>query len=254
MMGRESPAWRSARSLAPWWVPPCGGSAPWPLLGIVGGMVLALVLLSVFGSSFAGVASGSPTPAGSAHVAASSTACVNKYYYGSSRALTLKQVVDCALHAGFSSALTITFVSMAYQESNFCPGAIESGSGTCFARSPGCNGPANAEGILQEGTSGQCPPAGGAFPVSGYTPSTCSSYAAHGWGGVYFTPKCAFQWAHAYYNVNGYAFWGSYLTGAYCNWAPNGFHGTGSVTCSGAGQNQAALPWSTVCPGNVCKL
>lgn len=171
--------------------------------------------------------------------------------------LTLQNVVDCAGSGGFSGNLEITFVSMAYQESNFCPGAIEGGSGTCFATGPGCGGNANAEGVLQQGTAGQCPPAGGAFSVSGYSPSSCSTWggSTSDWGGIYFNPLCSFQWALAYYNQNGggdYNFWGSYLSGAYCKWAPNGFLGTGSVTCSGSGQNQANLPWGTVCPNNVC--
>jgi hypothetical protein len=180
--------------------------------------------------------------------------CPNSYYYGSGTQLTLQNVVDCAGSAGFSGDLEITFVSMSYQESTFCPGAIESGSGPCSDTGPGCSGNANAEGILQEGTAGQCPPTGGPFSVSGYSASSCSTWSGSSsdWGGIYFNPLCSFQWALAYYNVNGYAFWGSYLSGAYCNWAPNGFLGTGSVTCSGTNQNQANLPWSTVCPNNVC--
>lgn len=184
--------------------------------------------------------------------------CPNSYFYGSSTQLTLQNTVDCAGAAGFTGNLEITFVSMSYQESNFCPGAIEGGSGTCFSTGPGCgSGNANAEGILQQGTAGQCPPTGGPFSVPGYSPSSCSTWSGSSsdWGGIYFNPLCSFQWALAYYSQNGggdYSFWGSYLSGAYCNWAPNGFLGTGSVTCSGTGQNQANLPWSTVCPNNVC--
>ncbi|MDE1820627.1 MAG: PKD domain-containing protein [Euryarchaeota archaeon] len=183
--------------------------------------------------------------------------CPNSYFYGSSTSLSLQNVVDCAGAGGFSGDLQITFVSMAYQESNFCPGAIQGGSGTCFVTGPGCSGNPNAEGILQQGTAGQCPPTGGPFSVPGYSASSCSTWSGNvnDWGGIYFNPLCSFQWALAYYNQNGggdYNFWGSYLSGAYCNWAPNGFLGTGSVTCSGTGQNQANLPWSTVCPNNVC--
>jgi len=178
--------------------------------------------------------------------------CPNANYYGNSAQLTLAETVNCAAIGGFSGDIEITFVSMAYQESTFCPGAIESGSGACSHIGPG-SGP-QAEGILQEGTSGQSPPQGGPFPVSGYSPSSCSTWSGSStdWGGIYFNPTCSFQWALAYYNYNGYAFWGSYLSGDYCHWAPAGFLGTGSVTCSGTNQNQASLPWSTVCPGNVC--
>ena len=196
--------------------------------------------------------------AGGIRLAVPTNTCPNSYFYGSSTSLTLQNVVDCAGAAGFSGNLQITFVSMAYQESNFCAGAIQGGSGTCFVTGPGCGGGnPNAEGILQQGTAGQCPPVGGPFSVTGYSPSSCSTWSGSSsdWGGIYFNPLCSFQWALAYYNQNGggdYNFWGSYLSGAYCNWAPNGFLGTGSVTCSGSGQNQANLPWSTVCPGNVC--
>ncbi len=164
--------------------------------------------------------------------------CPNKDFYGQSTTLTLQQVVDCGIGAGFSGPLLITFVSMAYQESNFNPAAIEPGP--------------HAEGILQEGCAGQSPPSGCAFPVGGYNPNSCSTYNGN-WGSIYFNPQCAFQWAKAYYDSNGYAFWGSYLSGDYCKWAPSGFLGTGSVTCSGSNQNQANLPWSTVCPNNVCQ-
>jgi hypothetical protein len=213
------------------------------------GMVLAGGLASTFGDATA-----LPSAGGLASLSALSTSatCPNAYYYHSGSHLSLAQVVACAKDAGFAGAVIITFVSMAYQESSFCPGAIESGGGACSDQSPGCHGQPNAEGILQEGTGGQCPPTGGAFSVSGYSPGSCTSYKAHGWGGVYFNPTCAFKWAHAYYRDYGYGFWGSYLSGAYCKWAPNGFHGTGSVKCSGSGQNQAGLPWSSVCPGNKC--
>ena len=191
----------------------------------------------------------------------SSSGCPDQSYYGSGTQLDLQTTVDCALGAGFSGNLAITFVSMAYQESTFCPGAIESGSGSCAHSGPGCaSGNPNAEGILQEGTGGQCPPSGGAFPVNGYSPSTCSTWggSSSNWGGIYFNPQCSFQWAISYYNSNGYAFWGSYLSGAYCKWAPVGFGGTGSKLCDSAsgypngGENLANLPWGTVCPNAVC--
>jgi PKD repeat protein len=191
-----------------------------------------------------------PAPQG-----AMANSCPNTDDYGSSAQLTLQNTVDCAGYAGFSGNLEITFVSMAYQESNFCAGAIESGSGSCSDTSPGCGGSyPDAEGILQEGTAGQCPPVGGPFSVTGYSASSCSTWSGSStdWSGIYFNPFCSFQWALAYYNYNSYNFWGSYLSGDYCKWAPDGFLGTGSVTCSGTNQNQAGLPWSTVCPGNVC--
>ncbi len=195
---------------------------------------------------------GAPTPS----IRAASTTCPNSNFYGVSTILSLQQTVDCAAYAGYTGNLEITFVSMAYQESNFCAGAIESGSGTCFVTSPGCGSSyPNAEGILQEGTGGQCPPSGGSFSVPNYNPAECPTWSGSSsdWGGIYFNPMCSFNWSLAYYHYNGYQFWGSYLTGAYCNWAPNGFTGTGSVTCTGSGQNQANLPWSTVCPGDVCQ-
>lgn len=236
---------------------------PGPVLLVVGILILAgaglLVSESLAVSSTAAtwISVGPATNEGFTSAATPSVTgntCPNSNYYGLGTQLTLQNVVDCAGAAGFTGDLEITFVSMAYQESGFCPGAIESGSGTCSDTGPGCSGNANAEGILQEGTAGQCPPAGGSFAVSGYSPSSCSTWSGSStdWGGIYFNPTCSFQWALAYYNVNGYAFWGSYLSGAYCNWAPDGFLGTGSVTCSGTNQNQANLPWSTVCPGNVC--
>ncbi len=178
--------------------------------------------------------SGAPPPAPYA-----SAACPNGNYYGQPTTLTLQQVVSCALDAGFSGPEVITFASMAFQESGFDPAAIEPGP--------------HAEGVLQEGTAGQSPPQGNPFPLSGYSPSTCTTYAGGSdWGPIYFDPSCAFEWALAYYHVNGYNFWGSYLTGAYCQWAPSGFVGTGPIGCSGAGQNQAGLPWSLVCPNDVC--
>ena len=223
---------------------------------------LSLLLLPLLLSAFAVVpfASAAPTTSGGVPSVAQNS-CPNVYYYGSGTQMDLQQTVDCAGAAGFSGNLEITFVSMAYQESTFCPGAIESGSGTCMSTSPGCgSGLPDAEGILQEGTAGQCPPAGGSFAVSGYSPSSCSTWSGSSsdWGGIYFNPLCSFQWALAYYNYNTYNFWGSYLSGAYCKWAPVGFAGTGSMLCDSAngyptgGENQAGLPWSTVCPGNVC--
>lgn len=175
--------------------------------------------------------------------------CPNSNFYDQSTKLNLQETVDCAAAAGFSNNLVITFVSMAYQESGFCGGAIESGSGSCSQVNPGSG--ARAEGILQEGTSGQNPPSGGAFPIGNYNPSSCSTYSGN-WGGIYFNPTCAFQWAYAYYQVNTYNFWGSYLSGAYCKWAPTGWSGTGPVACPGGGQNAANLPWSSVCPNLNC--
>lgn len=187
--------------------------------------------------------------------------CPNVNFYGSSTQMNLSLTVDCAGAAGFTGNLEITFVSMAYQESTFCPGAIESGSGGCMDTSPGCgSGYPDAEGILQEGVANQCPPVGTPFSVTGYSPSSCSTWSGSSsdWSGIYFNPLCSFQWALAYYNYNSYNFWGSYLSGAYCKWAPTGFAGTGSMLCDSAngypsgGENLNNLPWSTVCPGNVC--
>lgn len=218
-----------------------------PSVAIFSILLLAAAVFPVSGGHFA-----SARPLGHPTSSLTSSGCPNAYFYDNSTQLDLQQTVDCAGNAGFSGDLEITFVSMAYQESGFCPGAIESGSGTCSYIGPG-SGP-QAEGILQEGTSGQSPPQGGPFSVSGYSPSSCSTWSGSStdWGGIYFNPSCSFQWALAYYNYNSYNFWGSYLSGAYCNWAPDGFLGTGSVTCSGTNQNQANLPWSTVCPGDVC--
>lgn len=185
--------------------------------------------------------------------------CPNGNYYDHSTQFSLQEVVNCAMHAGFTGPRVITFVSMAYQESGFCPGAIESGGGACSHETPGCgSGQPNAEGILQEGTAGQCPSSGGAFSVKNYNPDTCSSYTkgSSNWGPIYFNPVCAFQWAYYYFHQTSggdFNFWGSYLSGAYCQWAPNGYKGFGPVTCSGVGQNQANLPWGTVCPKDVCK-
>ncbi len=185
--------------------------------------------------------SGVPPNAGGGINVASAGGCPNQYFYNQPTTLSLQAVVDCASNAGFSGGVLITFVSMAYQESGFDPAAIE-------------NTAAHALGILQLGTSGQPVPQGSPTPWYGYNPSTCSTYNSIGnWGGVYFNPVCSFQWAYTYYSGGGgYQFWGSYLSGAYCKWAPNGFTGTGSVPCSGTGQNQANLPWSTVCPNNSC--
>ncbi len=186
----------------------------------------------------------SPSPAPGTNPVSSHAAavagCPNSNFYNAPTTLTLQAVVDCALAAGFTGPVAVTFVSMAYQESGFNPAAIEPGP--------------HAEGVLQEGTGGQTPPQGGPFPLSDYSPSSCPAWSGSSsdWGGIYFDPACAFQWAIAYYQVNGYNFWGSYLSGAYCTWAPAGFAGTGPVACSGLNQNQAGLPWSSVCPNNSC--
>ena len=203
------------------------------------------------------------SPSGVPHITAITT-CPNSNFYGVSTTLTLQQVVDCAAYAGYTGNLEVTFVSMAYQESGFCAGAIESGSGTCYVTSPGCGSSSsypNAEGVLQEGTGGQCPPAGGTFPVGNYNPAECPTWSGStsDWGGIYFNPMCSFNWSLAYYNSNGFNFWGSYLSGAYCQWAPSGFAGMGSEPCDSAtgypsgGTNSAGLAWSTICPGNVCQ-
>ena len=245
--------------------------APWVVLAV---LLVAVALLALIPGGQPGLAAPLPAPAlltSSSHFApapsrarsAPATAlnsCPNANEYGNGIQLSLQNTVDCAGGAGFTGNLEITFVSMAYQESTFCAGAIESGSGTCMVTSPGCGSSyPDAEGILQEGTAGQCPPAGGSFAVGSYSPSTCSTYGGSSdWGGIYFNPTCSFQWALAYYNANGYAFWGSYLSGAYCKWAPVGFAGTGSMLCDSAngypsgGENLSGLPWGTVCPGNVC--
>lgn len=160
--------------------------------------------------------------------------------------LTLDQVVACGEEAGFSGGYLITIVSMAYQESGWDPGDTEA-----VQSNGGC-----AAGILQEGHD-TCPQ-DSQDTTGGYDPTTCSTYAQYGWSGVYYNPTCAFQWAADEFKVNGFwAFWGSYRTGAYCNWAPNGFKGVTdpigpTVLCSGANQNQEDAPWASVCPGNVC--
>jgi PKD repeat protein len=209
----------------------------------------------------------SPSPApqpSSAPLLPQGSSCPDGYYYGQSFSLTLQQVVNCALQAGFTGPAVITFASMAWQESNFVPGAVGG----------------QAEGILQENLAGTSPPQGAADNIQGtYDPATCSQYGTHGWGGVYFDPTCAFRWAHAfytYYQANpgalspcpygGYCFWGSYggnqwagyseAPGQYCQWVPQGFGGTGGETCP-SGYGWVGLPssvgsWSSICPGNVC--
>ncbi len=175
--------------------------------------------------------------------------CPNaNYFTNPSATLTLQQVVACATGAGFTGPEVITVVSMAYQESGFRPGALESG---------GC-----AAGILQEGytpcgANGQ--PQYGSPP--GYNPNTCSTYNSAVPYELYYNPTCAFQWAYALFTSAGDSFatfWGSYTNPAgfpaYCNWAPLGWVGGGQYgghQCTG-GLNAAGLPWSTVCPGNVC--
>ncbi len=166
----------------------------------------------------------------------SSGQCPNQYYTpsyspsGPGHQLTLSQVIACASNAGFTGGELVTIVSMAFQESSFQPGDME--AVYCAA------------GILQEG-HGNCPYPESTSFISGYSPLTCSTYAQYGWAGVYFNPTCAFQWAHAEVNDQGfYPFWGSYETGAYCKYAPNGFTGVtdpaGGITvpCSGVDQNQ----------------
>ncbi len=216
---------------------------------VVVAVVVALVILGLPSNhaSQGGVAAipsspvGAPPNAGGGISVATAGGCPNQYFYNQPTTLSLQQVVDCGSNAGFSGNVLITFVSMAYQESAFNPAAVE-------------NTAAHALGILQLGTGGQPVPQGNPTPWYGYNPNTCSTYASIGnWGGVYFNPDCSYQWAYDYYSGGGgYQFWGSYLSGAYCRWAPNGFQGTGSVTCSGSNQNQANLPWSQVCPNNSC--
>ena len=173
--------------------------------------------------------------------------CPNQYYTpGSQNTLTLAQIVSCVSGAGFTGSEIITLSSMAMQESGFNPGALES-----------CSTGGDAMGLFQIG-SNACPsPYAAPDPIAGYNPLTCSSYAQYGWLGVYDNPTCAAKWSYAeftYWGDNFWDFWGSYRSGAYCNWAPSGWVGGGQyggVQCNG-GLNAADLPWSTVCPDNVC--
>ncbi|MDE1834396.1 MAG: hypothetical protein KGH64_03605 [Candidatus Micrarchaeota archaeon] len=179
--------------------------------------------------------------------------CPNKAYpafesgSSSSGTLTLQQLVDCAVAAGFTGDQVITVVAMAYQESSWQPGELEGG---------GC-----AAGILQEGFT-PCSSSGGLLvpqysSPAGYDPTTCSTYNPSQAWMLYMNPLCSFKWAYYEFKADGnsfYNFWGSYDTGAYCNWAPSGWAGGGSfggVTCSGS--NNEGASWSTVCPGNSCK-
>ncbi len=210
------------------------------------------------------------TISGSSGGGGSSGNCPDSYDYGSSSVLDLASVVACAVNAGFSGGQAITFVSMAYQESSFRPG-VTGGL---------------AEGILQEGFGCDSPPSGcnsGGPGSSYYNPSSCSTYDTQGtsFGGVYYNPACAFGWAMGEFNYRqanppspcpygGYCFWGSYggnqwagyseAPGLYCKWAPSGFGGYGPVLCDSStgypsgGENQANLPWSSVCPSNTCAM
>ena len=171
--------------------------------------------------------------------------CPNQFYAptnpasgnheGTGPPLTIDQVVACAQNAGFTKGYAITIVAMAYQESGWDPGDTE----PVFC----------AAGILQEG-HGVCFPPKSSSVISGYSASSCSTFAKYGWEGVYYNPTCAFQWAYAEVQDQGfYPFWGSYETGAYCKWAPNGFKGVtdpaGGITvgCSGTNQNQENANW-----------
>ncbi len=179
--------------------------------------------------------------------------CPNQNFNGQSTTLTFSQVVACAQNAGFSGDQLSVMVSIAYAESSFNPGATGAGLG-------GCSGP-GAMGILQEG---QCHSAGEAYPLKGYSPSSCSTYGGStDWSGVYYNPTCAFQWAYAFVNTNPpitqsgctqaspvggvpYCFWGSYwVNGAYCRYAPNTYSGYACIQ----GLNQACFPWGN--PSNT---
>jgi hypothetical protein len=204
------------------------GLRSWFALAVAVGFLLTAMAL-------AGTVYASPNN-NSNHKIVLTATCPNSDYQGASTKLSFTQVVACAKSVGFTSVREIAFIAMAYQESTFVPGVTEYG---------GC-----AAGILQEGAaSGGCP---GPFPISHYNPNSCSTYAANGWNGVWYNPTCAFKWAYAYYHyVGGFNFWGSYLSGAYCKWSPNGFKGAPnpdgtSVSCSGSGQNQAGFAWSSV--------
>lgn len=201
----------------------------------IGLVISAGVLVALI--SFSGSAIATPSTGAVLLTETPSTAtCPNSDYQGSGYVMSLAQVVACAKGAGFTDQRVEAFASMAYQESSFEPGVTEYG---------GC-----AAGILQEGaSSGGCP---GPYPIADYNPSKCSTYSADGWNGVWYNPTCAFKWAYAYYHhVDGLNFWGSYLSDAYCKWSPNGFKGIPnpdgtSELCTGSGQNQADLPWSSV--------
>jgi hypothetical protein len=174
--------------------------------------------------------------------------------------LTFAQVVACATQAGFSGNQEYQIVSIAYQESTFRSSA--SGAGvTCKNGQVG----ANAQGILQEGAScsGSGPSTTEAFPLPGYSsPSQCTGDTAGTWVGVYDDPACAFQWAEAYTQSSGasscgvedpYCFWGAYLSGAYCKYAPISYSGWGcnKYNSTNDGENLAKFPWtSTTCVGS----
>ena len=244
------------------------------IVGRAGTGVSVLVLLAVFSmvlpaAALASAGALSSPAIGSPSVPlVASSSCPNQYLYGDHNQLTLQNVVDCAGDAGFSNGLLITFVSMAYGESNFEPGATGG----------------LAEGILQEGFGCDSPPSGcnsGGPPSTLYNPSSCSTYNIYGtgFGGIYYNPECAFKWAHAEYVYDsqntpggcpypGFCFWGTYggnewlgyseAPGIYCQYVPNGFPGYGPVSCPSPnwpGTNNIPSylgSWSSSCPNFTC--
>lgn len=104
--------------------------------------------------------------------------------------LSLNQVVDCAQKSGFGGIKLIQIINIASRESGFNAGA----------KGPGIRSWCNAKGILQEG---KCNvnftfPTDEAYPLQNFDPYACSTFKRYGWSGIYYNPKCAFQWAKAF--------------------------------------------------------
>ncbi len=174
--------------------------------------------------------------------------CPNNDAVSGASALSFYVVVKCAENAGFSGTQLIQIVSIAFAESSFRPGVI---TGTI---------PNAPEGILQEGAGGAAN--GEQYPLSDYTPSTCSTYSSTDWSTIYTNPQCAFQWAYAYEGASvgtscsagAYCFWGTYIgdssvqPGDYCQYSPISYSGydCSNYNSTGDGENKANLPWASV--------
>ena len=194
-------------------------------LYVVGAMTLSQQKSTFWGiwSSFNKYAAPTPKAASTPAPTAPQATCPDSDFQGSTVVLTLPQVEACAQNAGFSTPSQIDqIVSMAFQESSFIPGTHGAGISTCTVGQ-------YAEGILQEG---KCGVANEAYPLSNYDPTTCSAYASNGWSGVYYDPACAFKWAYAFTqdsigsaSCQPYCFWGAYISGAYCKYAPTSYSG-----------------------------
>jgi hypothetical protein len=170
--------------------------------------------------------------------------------------LTFPQVIACAEQAGFTNSQISQIVSVAYQESAFKSSV--SGAGIkCINSQVGFE----VRGILQEGMScsGSGPSSTGAFPLADYNPSSCNTYvntSNSSWSTIYDNPTCAFQWAYAYTqssyasscgSEDPYCFWGAYISGTYCKYAPTFYTGWGCTTynSTGYGENLANFPWGS---------